>query len=31
MYQLDVSVNLDDQIITLSTCDYTLDPEEGRW
>lgn len=29
-YESDVEVNLDDQIITLSTCDYLLDPNEGR-
>ncbi|MBO1004060.1 class B sortase [Pseudogracilibacillus auburnensis] len=30
IYQTDVSVSEDDQMITLSTCDYTLDPDEGR-
>lgn len=29
-FQSDVEVNLDDQIITLSTCDYLLDPDKGR-
>jgi len=28
--QADFDVNADDQIVTLSTCDYTLDPDEGR-
>lgn len=30
MYQTDVQLDEDDQIITLSTCDYTLDPDRGR-
>ncbi|SRR5699024_2027174 len=29
-YQTDVDVNYDDEIITLSTCDYVLDENEGR-
>lgn len=29
-YKRDVDLNFDDQMLTLSTCDYTLDPEEGR-
>lgn len=29
-FQSDVSLNMEDQIITLSTCDYTLDPDQGR-
>lgn len=29
-YETDIQVNIDDQIITLSTCDYKLDPEHGR-
>src|SRR5690625_2000525 len=28
--QADFDVNADDEIVTLSTCDYTLDPDEGR-
>lgn len=30
MYEADVNVDEDDRIVTLSTCDYTLDPDEGR-
>jgi len=30
MYEIDVDVNASDQIITLSTCDYMLDPNDGR-
>ncbi|MEI3613206.1 class B sortase [Pseudogracilibacillus sp. SO30301A] len=30
IYQTDVKVTENDQIITLSTCDYTIDPDEGR-
>ncbi|GGA74429.1 class B sortase [Ornithinibacillus halotolerans] len=30
MYQTDVEVDEDDQVLTLSTCDYLLDPNEGR-
>lgn len=30
MYEADVEVNENDRIVTLSTCDYTLDPDEGR-
>src|SRR5690625_4667255 len=26
----DINVTADDEIVTLSTCDYTLDPDEGR-
>lgn len=29
-YQSDVEVSIEDQIITLSTCDYLLDPNKGR-
>lgn len=29
-FQTDVEVSADDQIITLSTCDYQLDPDDGR-
>lgn len=29
-FQSDISVTMDDQIITLSTCDYLLDPNKGR-
>ena len=28
--EADFDVNADDQIVTLSTCDYTLDPDKGR-
>ncbi|AUJ24289.1 class B sortase [Virgibacillus dokdonensis] len=31
VFQSDVHVNEKDTIITLSTCDYTLDPDEGRF
>ncbi len=31
VYATDVSVQEDDTILTLSTCDYTLDPDEGRF
>ncbi|MGN7312346.1 class B sortase [Alkalicoccobacillus gibsonii] len=31
LFDSDVVVNVDDQIITLSTCDYTLHPSEGRF
>ncbi|AOV06950.1 SrtB family sortase [Sporosarcina ureilytica] len=30
MYETDVEVNPDDHILTLSTCDYELDPNDGR-
>lgn len=30
LYTRDVDVTEDDMILTLSTCDYKLDPEEGR-
>jgi len=30
MYQTDVDVSTDDRIITLSTCDYELDENDGR-
>ena len=30
MFDSDIEVTGDDQIITLSTCDYDLDPDEGR-
>lgn len=30
MFDSTIEVNKNDQIITLSTCDYTLDPDEGR-
>lgn len=30
MYQTDVEVTADDHILTLSTCDYELDPNDGR-
>lgn len=30
MFDTTIEVDEDDQIITLSTCDYTLDPDEGR-
>jgi sortase B len=30
LYHTDIQINEDDQIITLSTCDYELDPREGR-
>ncbi|MBS4218508.1 class B sortase [Bacillus sp. FJAT-49711] len=30
LYHPDVKVNTDDQILTLSTCDYLLDPDKGR-
>lgn len=30
MYETDVAVNADDQIITLSTCEYTLDSNDSR-
>ena len=30
MYESDVEVNVDDHILTLSTCDYELDPDHGR-
>ncbi|MBJ7983078.1 class B sortase [Bacillus cereus] len=30
LYQTDTKVTADDQILTLSTCDYALDPEAGR-
>ena len=30
LYQSDIQINEDDQILTLSTCDYELDPREGR-
>ncbi|HLR09386.1 MAG TPA: class B sortase [Bacillota bacterium] len=30
LYETDVDVDTDDQIITLSTCDYELDEDEGR-
>lgn len=29
-HESEVSLNMEDQIITLSTCDYTLDPDQGR-
>lgn len=29
-FQTDVKLGVDDQIITLSTCDYQLDPNDGR-
>lgn len=28
--ETDVDINADDEIVTLSTCDYTLDPDKGR-
>lgn len=31
MFDSEVEVHADDQIITLSTCDYTLHPTEGRF
>ncbi|MBB3112461.1 sortase B [Paenibacillus phyllosphaerae] len=31
IYESDVQVTADDRIITLSTCDYSLDPSEGRF
>ncbi|WP_077302336.1 class B sortase [Virgibacillus pantothenticus] len=31
IFKSDVKVNENDTIITLSTCDYTLDPDEGRF
>lgn len=30
MYQNDVALSAEDQIITLSTCEYTLDPDDSR-
>ncbi|MDS9472741.1 class B sortase [Sporosarcina pasteurii] len=30
MYETDVEVKADDHILTLSTCDYALDPNDGR-
>lgn len=30
IYDTNVDLTMNDQIITLSTCDYTLDPDEGR-
>lgn len=30
LHQSDVRVTKDDQILTLSTCDYMLDPDKGR-
>ncbi|QUW24043.1 class B sortase [Sporosarcina sp. Marseille-Q4063] len=30
MYETDIEVNSDDHILTLSTCDYELDPDHGR-
>lgn len=30
LFQTDIEVNADDQIITLSTCDYKLDADDGR-
>lgn len=30
-FDTSIEVDKDDQIITLSTCDYTLDPDEGRF
>ena len=30
LFQTDVAVNEGDRIITLSTCDYNLDPDDGR-
>lgn len=30
LYHSDIKINEDDQILTLSTCDYELDPREGR-
>ena len=30
MFQTDIEVSASDQIITLSTCDYQLDPDDGR-
>ncbi|MCZ2258569.1 class B sortase [Sporosarcina sp. G11-34] len=30
MFETDVEVNADDHILTLSTCDYQLDPNDGR-
>lgn len=30
IYTTDVDVSVDDQIITLSTCEYTLDPDDSR-
>jgi len=29
-FKTDVDISSEDQMITLSTCDYTLDPEDGR-
>lgn len=29
-FQKDIDIGMDDQIITLSTCDYMLDPDKGR-
>lgn len=29
-YHTDIDLTADDQIITLSTCDYLLDPNKGR-
>ena len=29
-YHTDIELNSDDQILTLSTCDYVLDPDQGR-
>lgn len=30
IYETDIEVNSDDQILTLSTCEYTLDPDHSR-
>lgn len=30
LYETDVDVSVDDRIITLSTCEYTLDPDDSR-
>ncbi len=30
MFESDIDIDENDQILTLSTCDYTLDPDEGR-
>ena len=30
LYKTDTTVTAGDQIVTLSTCDYALDPEAGR-
>jgi len=30
LYQTDIDVSADDQILTLSTCEYTLDPNDSR-